>query len=381
MKLLNPIRLSVGLAALFVAQAGWAAGTAAGTPVTNTATISYAVGGVDQADITSAPADFLVDRKVDLDVTGDSSTPIKVTPSSIGVNATPVNQLIYTLTNEGNDTQDFEISLSDLAPAGSDDFDGNNCKLYINDAQETGIAVTPLAVVDNLAPDATAKITVVCDIPALDDGVNNGVNHGDIATLDILATALHQDGTALVNHSGDADVAGALPGGDVQNVFADATGTNTDGANNNAQHSATQSYIIEVPMLSITKSSAVISDPINNTTNPKRIPGAIIEYTIDITNGTTTTGSSQASNVTVKDVIEEITKGQVSFVTGVVITGESSTDPLLPLTTTDITEPTAAANELLITGLDIAPGTTATVKFRVEIESTANTNGSTITYP
>ena len=36
--------------------------------------------------------------------------------------------------------------------------------------------------------------------------------------------------------------------------------------------------------LQIVKTSAVVSDPVNGTTNPKLIPGAIVRYTITVTN-------------------------------------------------------------------------------------------------
>ncbi len=49
--------------------------------------------------------------------------------------------------------------------------------------------------------------------------------------------------------------------------------------------------------ITASKSSAVISDPANGTNNPKRIPGAVVEYTITVTN----TAGAQATNVTVTD--------------------------------------------------------------------------------
>jgi uncharacterized repeat protein (TIGR01451 family) len=38
------------------------------------------------------------------------------------------------------------------------------------------------------------------------------------------------------------------------------------------------------PDLTLTKSSAVLSDPLNGTTNPKRLPGSDVRYTIQVTN-------------------------------------------------------------------------------------------------
>ncbi len=55
------------------------------------------------------------------------------------------------------------------------------------------------------------------------------------------------------------------------------------------------------PMLSIQKLRALISDPINGMTNPKSIPGAIVHYTINITNDAT--ASATANSVAFTDVI------------------------------------------------------------------------------
>ncbi len=48
-------------------------------------------------------------------------------------------------------------------------------------------------------------------------------------------------------------------------------------------HTVNSTMIIGTASITITKSSAVISDPVN-ATNPKSIPGAIVEYTINVTN-------------------------------------------------------------------------------------------------
>lgn len=55
-----------------------------------------------------------------------------------------------------------------------------------------------------------------------------------------------------------------------------------------------------LPSLSVSKTSCVIYDPINNTTNPKRIPGSTIRYAIQVTNSDYGT----ASNVFVTDTVD-----------------------------------------------------------------------------
>lgn len=51
--------------------------------------------------------------------------------------------------------------------------------------------------------------------------------------------------------------------------------------------------------LSVTKVSSVLSDPVNNTTNPKAIPGAVLSYCVLISNP----GSGTATNIAVSDVL------------------------------------------------------------------------------
>lgn len=67
-------------------------------------------------------------------------------------------------------------------------------------------------------------------------------------------------------------------------------------------------------LLIVSKTSAVISDPANGTTNPKLIPGAIVEYTITVRNiGAGTVGSGSLN-------ITDIMPAQMAFATGTPVT-------------------------------------------------------------
>ena len=68
------------------------------------------------------------------------------------------------------------------------------------------------------------------------------------------------------------------------------------------------------PTLVVAKSSQVISDPLNNTTNPKRIPGSVTEYSITITN--TGPGFVDASTLVVTDPVPANTDLYVSTASG-----------------------------------------------------------------
>lgn len=70
-----------------------------------------------------------------------------------------------------------------------------------------------------------------------------------------------------------------------------------------------------VANLTIAKTSSVVSDPTNGTTNPKAIPGATMRYCILVTNG----GSGTATAIAVGDVLP----GATSFVPGSLRSGTS----------------------------------------------------------
>ena len=56
-----------------------------------------------------------------------------------------------------------------------------------------------------------------------------------------------------------------------------------------------------VPALSITKTSTVVSDPANGTVNSKRIPGSIVQYSVTVTNSGA--GSVDANSVAITDPV------------------------------------------------------------------------------
>ena len=79
--------------------------TQAGTSVSNTFTLDYKVGGVDQPQIdsTATPTLFTVDRLVDLTVTSNGD-------NTVAPGATD-EELVFSVTNEGNDTQAYSLAI------------------------------------------------------------------------------------------------------------------------------------------------------------------------------------------------------------------------------------------------------------------------------
>ena len=113
--------------------------------------------------------------------------------------------------------------------------------------------------------------------------------------------------------------------------------------------------------LIITKTTIVISDPINGTNNPKLIPGGIVEYAITITNAGT--GPVDASTVVINDPVPGglatfVGASAVTFTNGTPASGLSFAYPAnvvwtrtggLPLV------PDAAGYDSAVTNMRVAP--------------------------
>jgi uncharacterized repeat protein (TIGR01451 family) len=86
---------------------------------------------------------------------------------------------------------------------------------------------------------------------------------------------------------------------------------------------------VPMPTLQVSKISDIVSDPVSNTTNPKRIPGSVIRYTITVTN--TGPGTVDASTLVMTDAVPANTTlcvaascgGVVQFVDGTPASGLS----------------------------------------------------------
>ena len=290
-----------------------AAGTVAGTSIANRATVNYAVGGVAQPQIGSSPTGnssgagtdttFLVDNKVNLSVLETNAAGANTSPglTTAGIaNAVAV----FKLTNTGNNPQGYTFAVTQ--PVGgtvfsSDTFDMLNTKAVVSGAAcSTASTTTPTynsgtdtaTTVPTLSPDTCVYVIVLGDTP-------NGLVNGAAATVQLTATTVVANTLAALTQTVGADNPNAV---DV--VFADPAGsaggahaTQTAGDGKAFDY---DQYIVVAPSLTVTKTSAVVSDPINNTTNPKAIPGATLQYTITVANAV---AGAAAAAVTIADVI------------------------------------------------------------------------------
>ena len=120
----------IGLAALssVAATPAFAAGTTAGTTITNTATVDYQVGGVAQGQ-QSASNNFTVDRKINLLVEEVGTVTTNVVPGQTNAVTT------FQLTNSSNEALDFALVASQIvggtaSHGGTDTFNVNNVRIY-----------------------------------------------------------------------------------------------------------------------------------------------------------------------------------------------------------------------------------------------------------
>lgn len=112
-------------------------------------------------------------------------------------------------------------------------------------------------------------------------------------------------GMAQVNDSGAAtkiyQYTYAIPANAPAGVWSARVTANEGVEGVNDLGLGTFTVTIPLPTLQVSKISEIVSDPVNNTANPKRIPGSIIRYTITVTN--TGPGSVDASTLVMTDVV------------------------------------------------------------------------------
>ncbi len=363
-------RLVASATVVLLSQHAFAVGTDAGTTISNQAQVDYAVGGAAQTFILSDPAGnsvpggasgalattFVVDNRVDFSLV--ESGLAGHTPVTPGQNGEFVQ---FTLQNTGNATQDFRLVASNLLAAFGavnglidTEVDMTNLQVYAdNDANGLNTGIDQ-AFVDELIEGGLVDIYIVADADLT-------LVNGDIANVNLQAVVADAGaaglGTDTVDDFGNADTAG------IDVVFAEG------GALGDGILDAQDGFTVSSAALSITKTATLISDPFNGVTNPKAIPGAVVEYVITVSNAT---GGSPADNVVITDTLStEITVVDDFFG----VSGEVEIDNNGAISTcsqesdVDSCEIVAGALSLGATGapISVAAAETLTITFRVTI--------------
>jgi hypothetical protein len=252
--------------------AALATGTVSGTLISNFATITYSVEDIEQAPLTSTTTTFLVDNMVNLTVAETSGTLTSV--AAIAAAADVITT--FTVTNNGNTFQDYVLTVGQGVGGQSllgktDNFDATGCTSVVE--SDANIGFQPLqdtaTFIDELAPDITKTVYVLCSIPAAQ--LND-----DVSIVSLLATTYtgNVPGLGLLT----AEDTGADTAGAVQVVFSDTSAGDLQGDNTarNGQHSARDGYWLNTTIacnnpnaeqitLALTPFGAVDSGSENNT--------------------------------------------------------------------------------------------------------------------
>ena len=349
-------------ASLLVVGPAFAAGTNAGTSVANSFTLNYQVGGVPQTqiDTSGSPTTFTVDRKVDLTVA--TAVNASVSPGQTGA------ELVYGVTNNGNDNIAYRLSLKDV---GTDTFDiGTYTARYYTDAGGDGI-FTPgvddagagvaytlgAGVTADVSPDATIWVVISGDVPGTatngqtDDVILIADSYYPTASLDAAYTGAPGTNIAQAgsnNMNGEAD-----------SVLADgagAAGAPEDVANDGA-HSSTATYTVSAASLTASKTVAIVAtNPTNCATDAISggfaTPGACVEYVISASNAPG--ASATATNIAISDILPDEVQYVGATQSGFSVAGTLSTPG----------GGCATGCTVGLTGASLAPGATGTVTIR-----------------
>ncbi|MDH3615917.1 MAG: hypothetical protein OEQ90_05525 [Gammaproteobacteria bacterium] len=226
-----------------------AVGTAVGTIIENTAVVSYDLAGTPLT-LQSNTTTLAVAERVDVTVTLQSAqTP--VAPGETG------SALLFTVTNTGNGTETFQLSIDSLIAG--DDFDPTPAVpgIYFDtdgsgDFNGGDQSYAPGTNDPDLLADESISIFIVNDIPA-------GVANGQTGRSELIATSATGAGVPGTVYAGLGD-------GGLNAVIGSTGGEALD----------TGEYLVSDVLVSVVKSQ-LVSDPFGGT---EPVPGATLTYTI-----------------------------------------------------------------------------------------------------
>ncbi len=329
--------LGVSACLLLIApQFGWAVGTPAGTTISNTAKVSYTIGGAAQPPITSTPALVKVDELIQPILTWQDAAAVAV--STPGIN----DVLQFLLTNGGNGQEAFGMTRTNgplpLPTGNYTPLNGSIGTLYLENGLQPGFQATgpnadtayaPGVNDPNLAAGAGQIIYVISDTP------NVAINiHGDV----LLSAASLTPGAA-----------GAAPGTSLAGL-GQGGGFAVVGATR-AKASATGSYITSGLGLVVNKTVASVLDP-KGTAVP--MPGAVVTYQIAVM----LHGVGGATNLVITDPLPANT----TYVPGsIIVSGVAKTDA------TDSDNAQFAANTVSVSLGNVASPANIVITFRATI--------------
>lgn len=353
------LRNRILTASAFVAMASaacapaWAAGTIAGTTITNNASVNYKVSTIAQTGLASSGT-VTVDRVINLAIVDADGGTTVVTPGQTKA------VMAFTATNSSNATIDIWITTENLANGataahgGTDSFNavfqGYFGDTNSNGTYDDGIDL-PLdfASLDEVAPDTSRTFFLLFNVPA--DPAN-----GAVAGINSYANA-REGGEAGVRGVAITETSGADTTG-IDTVFADTAGPGLDAARD-GKAGIGDDLTVFTATLSLTRTSKVVSNLVEGTANPKAIPGALVEYCLLVNNA----AGGTATDVTVTDALDSDLTYDSTFGVyrnGTVTDGACNADG----------SPDGSFNASVVTGTiaSLAAGETRTVRYRATVK-------------
>ena len=327
----SAFRKNAALAAFTAVSAGiWAspalaAGTPAGTDITNVATATYELPNGDETSVDSNVVTLKVDELLDVSVAWGDPSDVATSPGLAG------QLLKFTVTNGGNGAESF--TLATIANGGGDDFDPAVTSIVLdsngNGAYDAGVdtVYTSGSNDPELDPDQSITVFVLSSIPA-------GAGDGQRGRVDL--TAVARTGTG----SPGTSFAGLGQGGGDAVVGATGADAEDDGY-----------YRVAKASVAFVK-SATIADAFGGDSSA---PGSTITYTL----AATVSGTGSVANLRVSDSIPAGTTYKAGS-----LTLEGS-----PLTDAADADSGSFTGTGIAVGLGtVATGTTRTVTFQVKID-------------
>jgi uncharacterized repeat protein (TIGR01451 family) len=311
--------------ACIFAGSAQAAGTPAGTDITNVATATYELPGGGETSIDSNVVTFKVDELLDVGVAWSD-------PSDVDASAGATGQLLrFTVTNGGNGTESF--ALATVANGGGDDFDPSVTSIVLdsnsNGAYDAGVDTVYSSGGNDpqLAPDQSITVFVLSTVPA-------GAGDGQRGRVDLTAVAKTGSGAPGTSFAGQGQ-----GGGDAV-VGATGADSEDDGY-----------YRVARASVAFVKTASVV-DAFGGTA---AAPGSTITYTL----AATVSGSGNLANLRVSDNVP----------TGTTYKPGSLTLEGAPLTDAADTDPGSFSGTAINVGLGtVAAGATRTITFQVKID-------------
>lgn len=319
--------------AVVVAPAAHAAGTAAGSNITNTASATFTDPGGTPVTVPSNTSTLQVDEILDVTVVSNDAGNVAVTTPASDI------PLKFTVTNTGNGSEAFRLTVNSMV--GGDNFDPTDAFIYLDtngngsfDSGSDTLYTPGLSPDPVLAADATQVVFVVSDIPLGQANTHVGLIDLNVESLTVLPTP-------------GADAAGTTFAG--QGTAGSAAVVGSTQADGTAQ----RGYVVSQVATTFTKTQAVVNHPVYGT---HAVPGATITYTLTLT----ATGSGDLTGTAITDPIPAGT----TYVPGSLTLNAGALTDIA-----DADAGTVAANTVTVTLGTVTAPATNTVTFQVTINN------------